>query len=108
MVNEKKIKIAGVTRTIRELTIKEILNLKATPKGIEVADGFFNLDHEYAIGMLSFCSDMTADEILKLGVRDYKAALDALVEVNADFFELWGKAMGKRETQSPSPRQSLG
>jgi hypothetical protein len=108
MTRSKEIKIAGKQHTIRELTIKEIINLKATPKGIEIADGFFNLDHEYCIGMLSHCSGMTVDEILKLGVREYKTALEALVEVNADFFELWGPEMEKRKTGSPSPKSSAG
>ncbi len=98
MVKTKEIKIGGGKRAIRELTVKEIMNLKATPKGIEILDGFYNIDHQYAIGVLSFCSDMTTDEILKLGVRDYKAALDALVEVNADFFVLWGPEIKKRVT----------
>jgi hypothetical protein len=98
VLKSKELKIGGEKRTIRELTIKEIINLKATPKGIKIADGFFNLDHEYCIGMLSYCS----------GVREYKTALDALVEVNADFFALWGPEMEKRKTGSPSPAPSAG
>ncbi len=101
MTRSKEIKIAGKKITIRELTINEILNFKLTPKGIEVGDGFFNLDHQYCIGMLSYCSDMTTDKILKLGARDYKIALDALVEVNADFFVLWGPEIKKR-TATPT------
>lgn len=104
MRKEKQTKIGDRKIVVRELSVGEIEEMYHTEGGIEALAGFFRGDHEYIPAIAEKCSDLSLDEIREMGVMEYKQLLEALREVNADFFVIWrGELAILREAKQAPP-----
>jgi hypothetical protein len=110
---EKTVKIDGRNVKIRELLAREIEELYQNKdgSGIQMLSAFIRGDHEFVPAFLGKLTDLSLEEIREMTAVDYLALVEAVREVNADFFVTWGKEierMMKKPTDSPSQKASAG
>lgn len=108
---EKTVEIGGRKIKVRELLAREIEELYQNEGGIQMLSGFIRGDHEFIPVFIEKLTDLSLDEIREMTATDYLVLVEAVREVNADFFVTWGKEierMMKKRTESPSQKESAG
>lgn len=112
MRNEKAVKIGGRNVKVREITAREIEELYQNEAGIQMLAGFIEGDHENTPAFVAKLTDLGIEEVRDLTGSQFIVLIDAIRDVNADFFATWRgeieKMIKRAERGSPSPKRSAG
>lgn len=111
----KKIKINGKDVEMREILVAAVEEIFSDPQvGIDIITDVMIGKPQGEIKLLIHCTDLTEEEIGKLGFGEFTRLVEAMKEVNPDFFAIYQKQMERleqfmsRRGPSATPEPAIG